>query len=77
MHRTAGFALDTRHSTIADVMWGLRNRHLSAQRHTKALTIPLLSQALDQIGNRLCDRRDCALFLIGTAALRGASNKEV
>lgn len=67
-HRMAGFALDTRHSAIATVMRGLRNRHGSAQRHAEALTIPRLRQVLDRIGDGLGDRRDRALLLVGTAA---------
>ncbi|KQT90362.1 hypothetical protein ASG59_00730 [Methylobacterium sp. Leaf466] len=67
-HRMAGFLMDTRHSAIADVMRGLRNRHGSAQRHAEALTIPRLKQVLNQIGDKLGDRRDRALLLVGMAA---------
>lgn len=67
-HRMAGFALDTRHPAIGDVMRGLRNRHGSAQRHAEALTIPRLRQVLAPLGDSLGDRRDRALLLMGTAA---------
>ena len=67
-HRLAGYSLDTKHSAIRDVMRGLRRERGTAQRHAEALTVPLIRRVLDTCDDRLIDRRDRALLLIGFAA---------
>lgn len=70
-HRMAGHAMDTRHPAIRDVMRGLRRAKGVAQDHAEALTVPLLRRVLASCGDRLIDRRDQALLLVGFgAALR-------
>lgn len=70
-HRTARHAIDTRHPAIRDVMRGLRRSKGVAQYHAEALTVPLLRRVLASCGERLIDRRDRALLLVGfMAALR-------
>ncbi len=70
-HRGAGYAMDTRHPAIRDVMRRLRREIGVAQDHAAALTVPLLRRLLDTCGDRLIDARDRALLLVGFgAALR-------
>jgi len=70
-HRMAGYPMDTRHPAIRDVMRGLRRVKGVAQDHAEALTVPLLRRVLATCGERLIDRRDRALLLVGFgAALR-------
>jgi integrase len=70
-HRMAGHGLDTRHPGIRDVLRGLRRAKGVAPHHAEALTTPLLRRVLATCGERLIDRRDRALLLVGFAgALR-------
>ncbi|HEV2564186.1 MAG TPA: tyrosine-type recombinase/integrase [Microvirga sp.] len=70
-HRMAGHPMDTRHPAVRDVMRGLRRAKGVAQDHAEALTVPLLRRVLAGCGDRLIDRRDQALLLVGFgAALR-------
>lgn len=70
-HRMAGHPMDTRHPAIRDVLRGLRRAKGVAQDHAEALTVPLLRRLLATCGDRLIDRRDRALLLVGFgAALR-------
>jgi site-specific recombinase XerD len=66
-HRMAGHPMDTRHPAIRDVMRGLRRAKGTAQRHAEALTTPLTKQVVETCADRLIDRRDRALILIGFA----------
>lgn len=49
-------------------MNGLRGERGGQQRCAEALMIPRLRQALNWIGNKLADRRNRALLLVGMAA---------
>lgn len=70
-HRLAGHHIDTRHPAIRDVLRGIRRDKGSAQRQAAALRTPDLRRMLDVGAERLIDRRNRALLLIGFgAALR-------
>lgn len=60
--------MDTRHPAVRDVMRGLRRARGVAQNHAEALTVPLLRRLLATCGDRLIDRRDRALLLVGFGA---------